>query len=194
MVVDPRRGSGPQRWAGGGGDREVARWVRQAQGGDLDAFERLYRKYLPRVYGLCLRVAGDPSLAEELTQDAFVRAWEKLHLYKPKWAFFSWLYKVALNVALTERRSRRRWSRRLASSEEMSPAAVDPGAERRAGMIIDLQRAVATLPRRARMIFVLHDIEGYRHEEIARLAGIATGTSKAQLHRARKLLREALRS
>jgi len=193
MAVDgPSRQGKGSHGASGGVDPQADAWAGQAQDGDLEAFERLYRRYLPRIYGLCLRMAGDPSLAEELTQDAFARAWEKLHLYRPGRAFFFWLRKVALNVALSERRSRRRRIQPVAQDDGLS-SRPDP-VDRRPEVSMDLREAMATLPRRARAVFVLHDIEGYRHDEIADLIGIAVGTSKAHLHRARKLLREALRS
>ena len=107
--------------------------------------------------------------------------------------FSSWMYKVALNVVLSERRSRRRRPGPVTSSREMAPLE-DRAPQRRPDVTVDLQRAMAKLPERARVVFVLHDIQGYRHREIARLTGVAQGTSKAQLHRARRLLRKALRS
>jgi RNA polymerase sigma-70 factor, ECF subfamily len=165
--------------------------VRDAQAGDLAAFEKLYRQNLGRVYAVCLRMAGDAALAEELAQDVFVRAWEKLGSFRGDSAFSSWLYPLTVNLALSERRSRRRRTARVMATEDPTvfekPIARD---DHDAGF--DLDKALKTLPPGARSVFVLHDIEGYRHEEIARLTGVATGTSKAQLHRARRLLREAL--
>jgi len=178
---------------GGGGDTEVASWVRQARDGDLDAFERIYGKYRRRIYGLCLRMAGDATTAEELTQDSFVRAWQKLHLYEPTWSFGSWLYKVSVNVVLSDRRASRRRARWIAADEETEPVA-DPESSAKPDASLDLEKAMARLPPKARAVFVLHDVEGHQHQEIARLTGMAVGTSKAQLHRARRILREALRS
>jgi RNA polymerase sigma-70 factor (ECF subfamily) len=165
--------------------------VRDAQAGDLAAFEQLYRQNVGRVFAVCLRMAGDASLAEELAQDVFVRAWEKLGSFRGESAFSSWLYPLTVNVALSERRSRRRRTARVMATEdptvfEKPVARNDPDAG------FDLDKALQTLPPGARSVFVLHDVEGYRHEEIAKLTGVATGTSKAQLHRARRLLREAL--
>jgi RNA polymerase sigma-70 factor, ECF subfamily len=165
--------------------------VGRAQAGDVQAFEQLYRDNLGRVYALCFRLAGNPTLAEELTQDVFVRAWQKLGSFRGESAFFSWLYPLAVNVALSERRSRHRRTSRVFSTDDLTPfdrPEKPPGPE--SGF--DLERALGTLPPGARAVFVLHDVEGYKHEEIASLTGVATGTSKAQLHRARKLLKERL--
>jgi RNA polymerase sigma-70 factor (ECF subfamily) len=167
--------------------------VGRAQAGDVQAFEQLYRDNLGRVYGLCFRLAGNPALAEELTQDVFVRAWQKLSSFRGESAFFSWLYPLAVNVALSERRTRRRRTSRVFTTDDLTPfdrPGRPPGPE--GGF--DLERALGTLPPGARAVFVLHDVEGYKHEEIAELTGVATGTSKAQLHRARKLLKERLES
>ena len=171
-----------------------AELVRRAQAGDRGAFEQLYRDNLGRVYALCFRMAGAPDLAEELAQDVFVRAWQKLGSFRGESAFSSWLHPLTVNVALSERRSRRRRVSRVMTTDDLTtyerpgPPARSDGPE--AGF--DLERALASLPPGARAVFVLHDVEGYKHEEIAELTGVATGTSKAQLHRARKLLREAL--
>jgi RNA polymerase sigma-70 factor (ECF subfamily) len=169
------------------------RLVRQAQAGDLVAFERLYRDNERKVFGLCFRLSSDPALAEELTQEVFVRAWRKLSSFRGESAFSSWLYPLTVNVALSERRSRRRRDARIVATEDpasMERAPRSPAPE--AGF--DLEKAMAALPPGARAVFVLHDVEGRTHEEIAKLLGLAPGTSKAQLHRARRLLREALAS
>ena len=165
--------------------------VRRAQSGDLEAFEQLHRENVRRVYALCFRMSGEASIAEELTQDAFVRAWQKLGSFRGESAFSSWLYTLTVNVALSERRSRRRRASRIVATED--PAAFErPVEARQPEAAADIERAMDVLPPGARAVFVLHDIEGYRHEEIALRMGIATGTSKAQLHRARRLLREVL--
>jgi RNA polymerase sigma factor (sigma-70 family) len=165
--------------------------VNRARQGDLRAFEMLYRISVGRVYALCLRLTGDQELAQRLTQDAFVLAWEKLPGFRGEAAFHSWLHRLTVNVVLQDRRSNRRRLARQAEAvaESLSPQAPGPGPEVR----IDLERAIARLPARARTVFLLHDVEGYRHEEIAELTGTAVGTSKAQLHRARRLLREMMR-
>jgi RNA polymerase sigma-70 factor (ECF subfamily) len=176
-------------------DRRSEEWslVRKAQAGDLSAFEQLYRENERKVFALCMRLASDAALAEELTQDVFVRAWQKLGSFRGDSAFSSWLYPLTVNVALSERRSRRRRTARVFATEDLTP--FDKGERPKtpeAGF--DLEKAMATLPPGARAVFVLHDVEGYKHVEIARMLGMATGTSKAQLHRARRLLREALAS
>lgn len=165
--------------------------VRRAQAGDVEAFERLYRDNVGRVHAVCYRMCGDVALAEELTQDAFVRAWEKLGSFRGDSAFSSWLHPLAVNVAFSERRARRRRTSRIVATDDLSPYEGPlPGGDPARGM--DLDRALGTLPPGARHVFVLHDVEGYCHEEIAEAKGIAVGTSKAQLHRARRLLRKVL--
>ena len=144
-----------------------------------------------RVYGLCLRLAAEPGRAEELTQDVFVRVWQKLGGFRGESAFGTWLYRLAVNTVLDALRSDGRRASRISFTDEL--ASLDtpaPRVEPAAGL--DLEKAVAALPPGARTVFVLHDVEGYRHEEIAALTGIAEGTSKGQLHRARRLLREML--
>jgi RNA polymerase sigma-70 factor (ECF subfamily) len=158
--------------------------------GDVTAFEKLYRDNLGRVYALCLRMSGDPSLAEELTQEAFIRAWSKLATFRGDSAFSTWLHRLTVNVVLGHGRSR---SRRDRTESPAQSEAVEPRVRpRQPDTALDLERAVGTLPQRARTVFVLHDVEGYKHHEIADLTGMAVGTSKAQLHRARRLLRKAL--
>lgn len=165
--------------------------TRRAQAGDPAAFERLYRLHAGRIYALCLRMSGDPTRAEELTQDAFVRAWQKLGTFRGDAAFSSWLHRLAVNVVLMAQRSERRRRARVLEVEDPESAA-SAGCNDEPGTRVDLERAIATLPPGARTAFVLHDIEGYGHAEIAKLTGLAVGTLKAQLHRARRLLREAL--
>ena len=166
--------------------------VAMAAGGDRQAFERLYRTHANRVYSLCTRMSGSRSKGEELTQDVFVRTWEKLPQFRGESAFSTWLHRLAVNVVLNARKSDGKQAARTDES--------DVGDERwdevaRAPMHIermDLADAISKLPAGARRVFVLHDVEGYKHEEIAELCGITSGGSKAQLHRARLLLREAL--
>lgn len=165
--------------------------VVRARGGEFSAFEDLYRRLAGRVYAVCLRLTADPGRAEEAAQDAFVNAWKGLGSYREDTNFVAWLRRVAVNAVLSERRARRRREFREQTVEDvgrLGGAAGGPAG----GARVDLERAIAALPRGARDVFVLHDVEGYRHEDIARMLGVATGTSKAQLHRARKLLREAL--
>jgi len=167
--------------------------VGRAARGDIGAFEELYRANSGRVYVLCLRMTGDPALAEELAQEAFVRAWQKLDSFRGASAFSTWLHRVTVNVVLGHRRSTARSETRLQVVGDDLQGGAGAGDASPAESI-DLERAIAALPDGARTVFVLHDVEGYRHREIARLTGIAVGTSKAQLHRARRILRKALTS
>lgn len=174
-----------------GADRAPDLTVRRAQQGETAAFEQLYREHVGRIHALCLRLSGDPGRAEELTQDVFVRAWEKLGTFQGKSAFGTWLHRLAVNLVLGDKRSEAVRVHRIFGTDE--PEKFErPGRAPDPGRGMDLERAIATLPPGARTVFVLHDVEGYRHEEIARMQGSAVGTSKAQLHRARRLLREAL--
>ncbi len=163
--------------------------IQRAQQGDQAAFEELYRAQVGRVYALCLRLTADAVRAEELTQDAFVRAWERLASFRGESAFSSWLYRLTVNVVFLSQRASRRRALRVLTTDD--PAALERpvDASSTAAGEWDLERAIATLPPGAREVFVLHDVEGYRHHEIAQLTGIAVGTSKAQLFRARRLLR-----
>jgi RNA polymerase sigma-70 factor (ECF subfamily) len=166
-------------------------------GDDVDAFEALYRAHAGRVYALCLRLTADSVQARELTQDVFVRAWEALPEFRGEANVTTWLHRIAVNAMLMQRRSDKRRSARVSLADddddgaaplEGSTAPIDVATT------IDLERAVASLPYGARRAFVLHDIEGYSHEEIASMTGLAAGTLRAQLHRARQLLIRALSS
>jgi RNA polymerase sigma-70 factor (ECF subfamily) len=182
----PARGAVP---AGGALD-PASSDVALAASGDRRAFERLYRAHVDRVYSLCARMTSDRAMAEELTQDVFVRAWEKLALFRGESSFGTWLHRMAVNVVLNQLKSDGRQRKRMVDDD----GAVDvlPARPLSPGDRMDLDRAIAGLPPGARRIFVLHDVEGFKHEEIAQQLGITTGGSKAQLHRARLLLREAL--
>lgn len=165
--------------------------IQRAKAGDADAFRILYEGHVGRIYALCLRLAGDPAKAEELVQDTFVRAWEKLPGFRGESAFGTWLFRIAVNVGLSDRRTTGRREARvgLTADPEAIPA---PGRVSDPGDRLDLEEAIAGLPPKARAIFLLYDVEGYQHAEIAEMTGIAEGTSKTQLFRARRLLREAL--
>jgi RNA polymerase sigma-70 factor (ECF subfamily) len=167
--------------------------VDRARSGDVEAFERLYRSTVGRIHALCLRMTGNSHLAEELTQESYLIAWQKVGGFRGDSSFATWLHRVAVNVVLSHRRSRSARDERPTAETELR--AVEPSTEPgSSATAIDLEQAIAELPERARTVFVLHDVEGYRHHEIAELAGMAVGTSKAQLSRARRLLREALMS
>ena len=166
--------------------------VRRAQAGDETAFGRLYDEHAGRIYALCLRMSGDAAEAATLTQDVFVRAWTRLASFRGESGFGTWLHRLAVNVVLGARRGAGRRELRIVEYEDPDSlpgaAAAPPPVE----SAIDLERAIAALPEGARTVLVLYDVEGYTHDEIAALCGIAPGTSKAQLHRARRLLRERL--
>jgi RNA polymerase sigma-70 factor, ECF subfamily len=174
------------------GDSDVA----QAAAGDRGAFERLYRHHVNRVFSLCARMVGDRARAEELTQDVFVRAWEKLHLFRGESSFATWLHRLTVNVVLNARksdgRSRSRFEENDDESGGMDAHTGIVGSPLSPGDLLDLEDAMTRLPPGARRVFVLHDVEGYKHEEIAEMLGVTSGATKAQLHRARLLLREAL--
>lgn len=165
-------------------DRDVER----ATSGDAEAFERLYRATVARIHGLARRMAGD-DLADDLTQEVYVRAWKKLGTFRGEASFGTWLHRLAVNLILSRRESvRKREARLLGESwmDSLRARAASPGLK------VDLEGALRRLPDGARQVFVLYDVEGYSHDEVARAMGITTGTSKSQLHRARMLLRRYL--
>ncbi len=168
---------------------EDATLARRAAAADVAAFEQLYRRHHRRVHGVIARLVGHAGgRAEDLTQEAFVRAWQALPGFRFESAVSTWLHRLAANTALMELRARR--SRPLQDDDEEALDALStPDTAGHAVLGRDLERAVATLPPRARAVLVLHDVEGWKHEEIAAELGMAVGTSKAQLHRARGLLR-----
>lgn len=167
--------------------------IEKAVAGDQRAFEQLYRSHCERVYALCWRMCGgDKSVADDMMQDAFVRAWNKLELFRGDSKFGTWLHRLTVNVILSDKRIR---VKRLYREQELSEVAERSLAglqDVTAGLRKDLEQAIASLPERARSVLVLYDIEGYSHAEIAAMTGMAVGSSKAQLHRARKLVQEVL--
>jgi RNA polymerase sigma-70 factor (ECF subfamily) len=174
------------------GEMSLDEAVDRARIGDVGAFEELYRATVGRIHGLCLRMCGDSHLAEELTQESYIRAWKKLDTFRGDSLFSTWLHRVAVNVVLGHLRSagRRSVFEVVDDQADQTHAVVRHNPQ----TTLDLERAIAGLPPRARTVFVLHDVEGYKHQEIADMAGMAVGTSKAQLSRARGLLRKALSS
>jgi len=164
--------------------------VRSAAGGDTRAFRRLYDAHVDRVHALALRMVG-PEVAEDMTQEVFIRVWEKLTTFRGEARFGTWLHRLAVNHILTAREKHHRREGRRVVAEGVLERAEAP-SRRSSGAALDLEAAVQTLPDGARQIFVLYDVEGYRHDEIAERMGISVGTSKSQLHRARMLLRRQL--
>jgi RNA polymerase sigma-70 factor, ECF subfamily len=167
---------------------EPAELIAAAAGGDLIAFERLYREFAPRVFGLCLRLTGQREAAEDCTQESFVAAWRALASFEGRSRFSSWLHRIAVHTVLSRRRGLRVEYEVPAPASGL-PEVADPGGE---GPPLDLERAIAGLPAGARHVLVLVGIYGFRHGEAAHTLGIAEGTCKAQLHRARGLLAAAL--
>jgi RNA polymerase sigma-70 factor (ECF subfamily) len=164
-------------------DLDEAGLVAAARGGDLQAFESLYRALSPTVYGLCLRIVRDPAEAQDCLQETFVRAWRRLAEFRGESRLATWLHRIAVNEALTRRRR--------AAMEQRHLSAVDAGKRyvtNDPATLQDVERAIAKLPERAREVFVLHAVYGYAHEEVASMLAVTVGTSKTQLHRARKLL------
>lgn len=175
--------------------------ARAACAGDEAAFEHIYRAHAGRVFALCYRMSGSRARATELTQDVFVHIWRQLAKWRGESALSSWIHRLTVNLVLTNVRSeQRRLTHEMTepdrhTTESGTPVPRAPqSATRPADVLnaIDLERAIAALPHGARTVFVLHDVEGYRHDEIAKLTGTAEGTCRAQLHRARKLLIDAL--
>ena len=171
---------------------DAADLVRRAQAGDRAAFDSLYTLHVGRVYAVCLRMSASRAEAERLTQDVFVRAWQRLHTFRGESAFGSWLYRLAVNAVLQDSRSNRRREAHVTAMPDPELFGHSRSSSSHDDERMDLERAIATLPPGARQVLVLHDIEGYKHEEIARMTGTAVGSVKAQLHRARRLLRERL--
>jgi len=170
-----------------GDDEETRLALARAQVGDASAFARLYRDHHRRIYALCLRLTADRGAAEELTQDTFVKAWQRLDGFRGEARFSTWLHRIAVNTAISHRR-RQAWLSLRPAFDDDAPADSAP----QPGLTRDLDRAIAKLPTRARHVFVLIDVEGYSHEEASSALGMAVGTSKAHLHRARELLRGML--
>lgn len=165
-------------------------WVERAQQADTTAFESLYRLHVDRVYGLCLRMTGNPSEAEDCTQEAFIQAWNKLSKFRGDSAFSTWMHRIAVNSVLGRMRKARRELDKMQAVTDISPVPETVGDS---GNFEDLQNAVDDLPDGARHVFVLHAVYGYSHDETGEMLGIAAGTSKAQLHRAKRLLASNLK-
>ena len=165
--------------------------VERAKAGDTQAFEAIYRRLVGRIYALCMRMSRDPQRAEELTQDVFVRAWERMGSFRGDSKFTTWLHRLAVNVVLQAGRTRGR-------RESREHLVADPAdylakvTREMPGTRVDIERAIAALPEGARTVLVLRDIEGYKYDEIAKMQGVALGTVKAQIHRARRMMREKL--
>jgi len=174
--------------------------IRRAQHGDAAAFERIYQLHSRRIYALYLRIVRNPTEAEDLTQEAFLRVFRKIHMFRGESAFSTWLYRLALNVVFMKLRKKHLPKASLEettkSNEESTGQSKEVGSLdlRLTGLIdrLNLERAVEQLPSAFKTVFVLHDIQGYKHHEIAEMMDWSVGTSKGKLHRARARLRELL--
>lgn len=162
--------------------------IERARQGDQAAYGALYQQHYRRIYALCLRLLSDTGLAEDALQGCFIQAWRKLEQYRQQASFTSWLHRIAVNECLGLRRKRRPWLLFSNDTAEHSGSVIKQQDSR-----YDLDKAIARLPLRPRQVLVLHDIEGYTHDQVAEILNIAQGTSKNQLHRARKQLKEWLR-
>jgi RNA polymerase sigma-70 factor (ECF subfamily) len=169
--------------------RDELRWVELARAADPGAFEKLYRANVDKVYGLCLRMTGNVAEAEDCAQEAFIQAWNKLDKFRGDSAFGTWLHRVAVNVVLGRMRKSRREQDRIRAVSDVAAA---PQAIADDGELRDIEQAINELPRGARHVFVLHAVYGYSHGETGDMLGIAEGTSKAQLNRARRLIVQQL--
>ncbi len=205
MAAQPKRGRTPEsppdtEAPSGAPERGARRWldvppeiIEGVRRRDLDAFEALYRVCVDRVRALCTRLCGNRERGEDLTQEVFLRVWERIEHFEGRSHFSTWLYRVAVNRVTDALRSEMRREARETSAEDLSQVPQPRATRGRRIEPVDLERALASLPSGARLVFVLHDVEGYRHAEIAAMTGVAVGTSKAQLHRARRMLRQSLR-
>jgi len=188
----------PQTPAGKRPEMEI---IRLAQGGDAAAFEHLYKSHSRRVYALCFRMTGNAALAEDLTQDVFLQVFRKIQTFRAESAFSTWLYRLAVNIVLMRRRIKTLKETSLEGGSETEgddfPRREIGRQDQRLGGLVDrlnLRRALRQLPRGYRKIFVLHDVMGYEHHEIAEALGCSVGNSKSQLHKARMRLRTILRN
>ena len=161
--------------------------IKAVQGGDKQAYNQLYQTYIGQVYGLCYRLTGEKMLAEDATQEVFIQLWRKIGNYKGDSKFSTWLHTVTSNITISYLRKQKGWLQKMFNIE--GSVAMNEVVEESTGSV-DLESYVVRLPERARIVFVLHAIEGYRHDEIASMTGMAVGSSKAQFHRAKQLLKE----
>ena len=168
---------------------DEADWISRAQQSDTRAFEGFYRMHIDKIYGLCLRMTGNVAEAEDCAQEAFIQAWNKLDRFRGDSVFATWLHRIAVNAVLGRMRKSKREHDRIQLAADTAPA---PASIADDGDLRDLSDAVDRLPEGARHVFVLYAVYGYSHDEASKMLGIAPGTSKAQLHRARRLLTQQL--
>ncbi len=159
--------------------------IQKAKQGDIKAFEILYHAHSSLVYGVCLRISARKDLAEELTQEVFIKAWKKLPQFREESTFATWIYRIAVTTALNGITKEKKYAAPIGPEEGASPIPAE--------LKMDLERELAALPATLRVIVVLHDIEGFSHIEIGKMLNIPVGTSKNRLFQARQILKEALK-
>jgi RNA polymerase sigma-70 factor, ECF subfamily len=190
-MVQPRMAGPTDILPATGDDGQIDVVVRRAQQGDVHAFETVYRAHSAAIHALCRRMIGNEREARDLVQDVFVRAWEKLESFRGQSTLATWLHRLAVNVVLQHLRTAKRDGLRLIDDvDDASFGARSPSTG--VDVSIDMDWALAQLPAGARTVFVLHDVHGYSHDEIAQMTGIAAGTARAQLWRARRALTRLL--
>lgn len=187
-MTEPEAGSELQRARRAAEERAL---VDAAKRGSTAAFATLYRNHVGKIYGLCLRMTAHPATAEDCTQEAFIQAWRSLPSFERRSAFGTWLHRIAVNAVLAQGRRRREELGQAASVDELAATRPDPSVGD-TGSAMDLEQAIAGLPTGARQVLVLVGLYGHTHEEAAAMLGLAAGTCKSQLHRARQLLAERL--
>jgi RNA polymerase sigma-70 factor, ECF subfamily len=193
LIAHPGPAASPSVTAGREADRAL---IERCKAGDLGAFEELYRQHAGRLFGLATRMLGNPTDAEDLLQEIFLSAHRKLESFRGESALGTWLYRLAMNQCLDYLRSRAARSGQVTDPLEDDPGWYEPGRRGLAEQTVskmDLERALAKLPEGCRAAFMLHDVEGLEHREVADVLGIAEGTSKSQVHKARLKLRALLR-
>jgi RNA polymerase sigma-70 factor (ECF subfamily) len=177
-------------------DAREQEFITKTKQGDRQAFNQLYQAYVKRIYALCWRMLADKDTAEDVTQEVFVQVWQKIELFRGDSKFSTWLHSVATNTVLSHLRKQKNWLQRVFSIESEHGNVAEPQGDEQASEALsklnELDRQIMRLPERARIVFVLFAIEGYRHEEISTLTGMAVGSSKSQYSRAKELLREWL--
>ena len=191
LAVHPAAGQPPAS----AGRAEEQALVERCRKGDLAAFEAIYRAHSGRLYSVACRMLGNPADAEDLLQEIFLAAHRKLDSFRGDSALGTWLYRLAMNLCLDHLRSRAAKTSQVTDAIDDEPALADAGSRRVADRAVDrmdLERALAQLPEGCRTAFVLHDVEGLEHQEVAEILGIAEGTSKSQVHKARLRLRAIL--
>ncbi|KGJ95379.1 RNA polymerase, sigma-24 subunit, RpoE, ECF subfamily [Colwellia psychrerythraea] len=193
QVIDIKARLSANKVVHSGESDDESLWIIEAKQGSQTAFYQLYEKYHRRIYALCWRMLADKDSAEDVCQEVFVVLWQKINNFRGESKFSTWLYSVATNVVLGHLRKHKNWLQRVFSIEEQGANVAEPHVGLTDdSMLTMLDQHIACLPERARLVFVLFAVEGYRHEEIAAMLKMAVGSSKSQYHRAKSLLKESL--